>query len=217
MQQGGNRPFPRFYQFNLVTDRSRLFVVPGLLENAPYAPLFNGGVSTPLGDEFRQFFISQVPTLVIPDLNGFFNHIPGKYLVAESDPEEDFAAADVNIAFFLGSTFPAGRAFSNAIEAEAKRAGSTLPPVLIVDRSWNQDCGGCHVNAPVIAVPSIDLLGGHIDERVETRDGVTRYAISETLRRIFAPNRATILADYLSGKPMPVHSNGTIGGGRTSD
>ena len=47
---------------------------------------------------------------------------------------------------------------------------------------------------------------------------MTRFAISPALRDVFAPNRAKILSDFLAGKPLPVHSNGTtIGGGRASD
>ena len=43
------------------------------------------------------------------------------------------------------------------------------------------------------------------------------FTISPALRMFFAPNRATILTDYLTGKPLPAHSNGTLGGRRTSE
>ena len=43
------------------------------------------------------------------------------------------------------------------------------------------------------------------------------FTISPALRMFFAPNRATIFTDYLTGKPLPAHSNGTLGGRRTSE
>src|SRR5262249_26344163 len=147
----------RFYQFHLVADGSRLLVVPGLLEGLAYGPLFNGGLNTQLGDEFRAFFISQVATLSIADSNGFFNHIPDQYLVAENDPEGNLADGDVRIAFFEGMTSPAGRAFSNAISTETIRAGSLLPPFVIVDRSWTLNCDGCHGVSPAIMVVPVGV------------------------------------------------------------
>ena len=61
------------------------------------------------------------------------------------------------------------------------------------------------------------FAGTHIDERRVTVDGISQFTISDGLRDVFAPNRARILADFLAGRPLPAHSNGTIGGGRTSD
>ena len=51
------------------------------------------------------------------------------------------------------------------------------------------------------------VRGTHIDEMIETVDGVARYTISPALRDVFAPNRAKILRDFLAGRPLPQHSN----------
>jgi len=64
-----------------------LLVVPGLLENTPFGTLYNSAMLHPLGDEYRQFFISQVATLAIGDVSGFFDRIPDKYLMHESNPD----------------------------------------------------------------------------------------------------------------------------------
>ena len=50
-----------------------------------------------------------------------------------------------------------------------------------------------------------------------SRDAAGAFTISPALRMFFAPNHATIFTDYLTGKPLPAHSNGTLGGRRTSE
>lgn len=215
MQIGGSRRVPRFYQFQLTVSGSRLLAVPALLENYPDAALFNANVNTPAGTEFRQFFLSQIRTLAARDVNGFGDRIPERYLIVESDAEDDAESVFSIVAYQHGLVVPEGQAFREAIYAELKRIGSTLTATEVIRRAEVQNCTGCHAGAVAlgdgIAFPST-FNGTHLDETTETAGGVTRFVISPALRDVFAPNRAKILLEFLAGKPLPVHSN-TIGGG----
>src|SRR5262245_8311069 len=223
MRNAQNSPtaLTRFYQFHLKKDGTRLLVVPGLLQDLAYGSLFNATANTALGPEFRQFFISQVATLAIKDVNGFYDRIPEKYLIAESHPEDSPLAFDSGGALNQGLSSTEGKAFNDALLAEIQRAGSNMTVNELMVRVDLMQCQGCHLGGPPIGDGLIfpRAFGGtHGDETQETVNNVTGFKISDGLRDVFAPNRARILSDFLSGKPLPVHSNGTtIGGGRTSD
>ena len=135
----------RFYQFHLRKDGARLLVVPGLLENLPYGALYNANASTALGAEFRQFFISQVATLAIRDVNGFYDEIPDKYLMVESSPDPGFPQFASDAAFNQARTTPDGKAFGDAITAELLRVGSSLKLPDLLVRADIQNCHGCHL------------------------------------------------------------------------
>ena len=200
----------RFYQFHLQKSGTRLLVVPGLLENLPFGALYNSAVPTELGAEFRQFFISQVATLAIRDVNGFFDRIPDKYLMAESHPQASPLAFDSGSAVNQGGGTPEGQAFRTAIEAELKRAGSSLTIGQLMTRADLQNCHGCHLGGPGIGDGLIfppSLGGTHVDESKEMVGGVMSFRISPALRDVFAPNRVKILRDFLAGAPLPAHSN----------
>jgi hypothetical protein len=206
----------RFYQFHLQQQANRLLVVPGVLENLPYGPLYNAAADLPLGPEFRQFFISQVATLTIRDVNGFYDRIPEKYLIHESFPEDTPPAFAAEFSFNAGMSKPEGQAFKAAIQAELARLGTGVSLTELLIRADLQNCAGCHLGNVDIGqglhFPSV-LGGSHVDEH---RDG-PNFTISPALRDVFAPNRARILTDFLAGKLPPVHSNVTIGGGRLSE
>ena len=210
----------RFYQFHLKREGSRLLVVPGLLENLAYGALFNAAESTALGAEFRQFFISQVQTLAIHDVNGFFDRIPDKYLPGESNPDVNPQAFVSGANFSRGAGTTDGKAFNDAIAAELKRVGSAISVDDLMVRVDISQCHGCHVGGPPLGdgltFPPA-FIGTHIDETPDSTGPSPAFKISTALRNVFAPNRARILSEFLAGKPLPMHSNGTIGGGRTSD
>ena len=140
----------RFYQFHLQQEANRLLVVPGLLENLPYASLYNAAADLPLGAEFREFFISQIATLTIRDVNGFYDRIPDKYLLTESFPENAPLAFASDTAFGAGKATPGGQAFKTAIEGELARLGTgvTLDQLLI--RADLQNCHGCHLGGVAV-------------------------------------------------------------------
>jgi hypothetical protein len=213
--------FPRFYQFQLQRRDSRLLVVPGLLENLPYGSLYNAAANQPLGPEYRTFFVSQVATLAIPDVNGFYDNIPEKYLMHESDPENQPLAWQAITSFTVGTSTEEGKAFKAAIAAELQRAGSGITADNVITRADMLNCNNCHGGGPPIgdgmSFPKAFEGGVHIDDTLETVGNAPRFGISPALRDVFAPHRAQVLRDFLAHKPLPVHSNGTIGGGRASD
>ena len=203
---------PRFYQFNLQQDGARLLVVPGLLANMPYGPLFNAATPLPSGADFRQFFVSQVQTLAVKDTNGFFENIPDKYLMTESAQDASAVTFGGVFSFGAGLGTPEGQAFQTALTAELQRIGSTLSAFQVMSRADFQNCHGCHFGGTVgpvhvgegVMFPLAMPNNTHVDE---TMDG-GNFAISTALRDVFAPNRAKILTDFLNRKPLPVHSNG---------
>lgn len=216
----------RFYQFHLQQNGSRLLVVPGLLASLPYGPLYNAAAPLPLGPDFRQFFISQIETLAIRDVNGFFDVIPDKYLLTESAQDNSEVTFASSTSYFAGQTTPEGQAFKTAITAELQRLGSTVTVLDVLNRADFQNCHGCHFSFASAGSPATTIPVGegvlfplaasnftHVDE---TMDG-GNFAISPALRDTYAPNRARILIDFLNRKPLPAHSNGTLGGGRTSE
>jgi hypothetical protein len=223
-QQEPNAPsgIPRFYQFQLQRSGSRLLVVPGLLENTPYATLYNAAINHPLGAEYRQFFISQIATLAIRDVNGFFDHIPERYLLHESHPEDQPLAFSSLGGFNRGISTAGGVGFNGAIAAEIQRTGSSISVNDVLARADTQNCNGCHSGGVAVGegvVFPFGFFGTHVDEAQQRlEDGIARFWVSGALLKVFAPHRAQILSDFLAGKPLPVHSDGgTIGGGRTSD
>ena len=212
----------RFYQFQLEKRGSRLLFVPGFLENTPFAPLYNSTIQSPIGEEYRQFFVSQVATLSIRDVTGFFDHIPEKYLMHESNPNTATPAFSSMFAFHTALASPGGTAFTGAIANELHRIGSNLTVDDVLNRADMQNCHGCHAGNVALGdgiTSPPGFFGTHIDELPQMgEDGVVRFWISDALKKVFAPSRAKILLDFLSGKPLPVHSTGTsIGGGSTSD
>jgi hypothetical protein len=197
-------PTPHFFQFHLQQQSSRLLMVPGTLENIANPVLYNAAVATPLGAEFRQFFISQVATLAINDVNGFYERIPEKYLLGES--VGDNAQSETN----QGMSVAEGQAFKNAMSAELQRIGSNLTANDVLLRVNMQGCLGCHGAGTNIGNGLVFPRaqgGSHVSEQMETTADGTRHVISPALRDVFAPNRAKILADFLAGKPLPAHSN----------
>ena len=197
-------PTPHFFQFHLQQQPSRLLMVPGTLENVANPVLYNAARTTPFGAEFRQFFISQVATLAIDDVNGFYERIPDKYLLGET--VSDNAQSEV----IQGSSSAEGQAFKSAITAELQRIGSNVAANDVLLRVNMQSCLGCHGAGSNIGNSLVFPRaqgGSHVTEQVETTADGTRHAISPALRDVFAPNRAKILADFLTGKKLPAHSN----------
>jgi len=86
---------PRFYQFVVekrCTNGSncRLFMVPDVLENLPFGPLYDASVDTPRSAAFRDEIIRNIPTIALRDINYYVN-FPKDYLMAESDPTDDLS------------------------------------------------------------------------------------------------------------------------------
>jgi hypothetical protein len=214
-------PFPRFYQFNLQRDGARLLVVPGLLADMPFSLLYNATLPDPRGTEFQQLLVSQVATLAARgDFNAFFDNVPDKFLMHESNSRDDFRTWDLADGVIPVQDTAEEKAFKDAITAELHRIGSNLTANQIITRNGLLSCHGCHNGGAQLSVgdgvffPTSFADFAHIDEGFGGGGG---FQISPGLRNGFAPARAKILRDFLFGNPLPVHSNGTLGGGRASD
>jgi len=213
---------PRFYQFHLEKncdgDNCTLSMQPDVLANVPVARLFDGRNESPVAVRFRQEFIRHIQTLAVPDVNGFFMHIPREFLLAEGDVLQ--SAFGYSVGFTTGLLSLAGQQFKGAIRAELKRVGSTLTPTEVIARAETQTCTGCHfVAAPIgdgMQFPSPSPLFQHVGEEFqEPGEAGPRYALSPARRTVFLPHRMEILRRFLSSGQAPIHSNGaTIGGGR---
>jgi hypothetical protein len=207
--------FARFYQFRVQTDCSKspctMLMVPDVLENLPFGPLFSGKTNSDTAKQFRADFIRQVQTLATPHVN-YFDDIPKQYLMVESDPVDEFPAFGADVEFSTGQTTADGKDFAAAIGAELKRIGSPLQPIDVIVRTDTQNCAGCHLGgAPVgggMTFPHGGNVASHVNEEIETgQDLVRRYAISPALRDVFAPDRARVMTNYLMTGTIPVHSN----------
>jgi hypothetical protein len=207
----------RFYQFHLTKQCTSagcaLVAVPGVLENMPFAALFDGNVDTPAARAFRAEFVRQVPTLAVRDVNLYFLSVSREYLMAESNPDTGNALAfDYGVAFRNGLATPAGRAFHDDLAAELRKIGSTLTPNDMILRAETQTCVGCHlVSGPVgegVVFPQPLGANQHVDEHLTDRgpDGPF-FRISPAMRDVFIPHRMKILREFLVNGTAPVHSN----------
>lgn len=208
---------PRFYQFELERrcDDSgcRLIAQPAPLENMPYGAFFNAARATAEGAAFREFFLSQVRSLAVRDVNLYSMKIPESFCVTESDGETE-PVFIYDGQFNKGLATAEGQAFAAAIQAELDSIGSAVRPVEIMARADTLTCAGCHqINGEVgedVVFPQ-SLGFEHVTEDPAHRqigeDGArSRYGISPALRDVFIPHRKRILEDFLlTGKP-PVHS-----------
>lgn len=207
---------PRFYQFTLEKRcggdlRCNLWMEPALLENMPTARLFDARANSPTGMRFRQHFISQIETLAVRDLNGFFMKVPAEFLTVEGDALGD--AFGFLSAFNSGLASPAGAQFRDAIQTELNRIGSPLSPAQIVARAETQNCTGCHFLAGPIGDglqwPSAWPLFQHVGEEFrESGESGLRFAVSPAMKEVFLPRRMEILHQFLTTGRPPIHSNG---------
>ena len=83
----------RFYQFRVEkqcpsASSCTLRLLPDLLENVPWGPLFRAdGFGDPRVGVFHNDFIAQVKTLAINDVNQFHMNVPPRSLLVEANPQ----------------------------------------------------------------------------------------------------------------------------------
>ena len=218
---------PRFYQFQLekrcAGAQCRVVMEPAVLENLAMGKFFDARIKTPQAERFRDFFITQVKTLTIPDKNQFFLNIPSEFLLGESDPIDSEPLFIYFTSFSFSLNSPEGQEFSRRIESEARRLGSNLSAIQIVNRAQSQNCYGCHSNAELNfdEIPGgppllpIAVIFQHVSERNEEKgEAGNRFAISRAMRETFIPHRMEVLRTFLTSEKLPVRSNVTIGGDR---
>jgi hypothetical protein len=188
-----------------------LRLVPDVLENLPFGPMFDANVDTPVARAFRENFLEQIPTLAINDLNRFRMNVDRKFLMVESDPVDDFFAFRYSEPFRQSQSTDAGKAFRAQIEAKLASVGSSLTPEDVVARAETQTCAGCHfvpqsVGGGLIFPGAID--GTHIGPLMKGEDGPqSRWSVSGAMEKVFIPNRMQILREFLQHGKAPEHSN----------
>ena len=211
----------RFYQFRLAKRGDQLIAEPDVLDNMPMGRFFDATYDTPVAKRFRDAFVANVRNLAIGDENLFFMNIPREFLLGESNPGE----SELDVVFeipFIGSQFTLeGIEFSARISTELRKAGSRLSPTDVVTRANQLSCTGCHFfrgnigegngSAPI----GVEFYQQISESFTEPGEAGPRFAISRTMRDVFIPHRMEILSNFLKSGTPPVHSNATIGGGRT--
>jgi hypothetical protein len=203
----------RFYQFRLAVRGNDLFAEPDVLQNMPYGKFFDASYDNPAAQRFRDAFIDNIRNLAISDVNLYFMNIPQEFLLAESNPSD--GEPDTIFAIpFLGSLItPEGRQFSSRISAELKKVGSPLSTLDIINRAQIQSCVGCHFFDGNVG--TTEFYQQVSESIVEDGEAGPRFAISRTMKSVFVPHRMDVLRSFLVSGEAPVHSNGTVGGGRT--
>lgn len=218
--QGSGVNGPRFYQFRLSKEcptgsACTLRLVPDVLENTPWGPLFNSSNDFffPAAVAFRKDFISQVKTLALDDVNQFRMNVPRQFLMGEADFETNLANLSYVRWFRDGERLDGGK-FRGEIDAELKRIGSNLTPDVIVARAETQACHGCHAPTEVfgggVPFPAAVPGFGHVDDltKIDGDGGPnSRFQISPAMRDVFIPNRMRILREFLKSGKAPEHSN----------
>ena len=208
----------RAYQFHVdrqcpASGLCTLRLVPDLLENLPFGPMFDATNDTPVARAFRENFVAQVPALAVNDLNAFRMNVDSRFLVVESDPVDDFFAFDFLIPFRQSQSSEAGKAFRAQIDAELKRVGSALTPEDIVARAQTQTCNGCHfvpqsIGGGLIFPGALDTNQVHdLVTNTGNEDSGSRWATSPAMDKVFLPNRMRILKEFLEIGKAPEHSN----------
>lgn len=193
---------PRFYQFvvekRCTNGDCKLFMQPDVVENAPHPGLYNASLNTPLGAEFRDEFIRQIPTLALRDIN-YYLDFPKKYDVGETTPPDSVAFGSQ--AYFQSINSQAGKDFDARVRQELARVKSTLTPLDLLIRADTQFCGGCHLGR----IP----VGDGLTFPAAVGDShVAPGSISPALRDVFGPSRAKALSNFLvNGTPPPAHMN----------
>lgn len=217
-EQSAGAPAIRFYQFRLEKDCTSgmctLRFVPDVLENMPFARLFNASIDSAQGRAFRDEFVRNVATLAAADVNLFFMNIPREYLIAESNPLDDEPAFIYDVPFSRAKTTPEGIAFRGRIQAELDRIGSRLTPEQIVTRAEHQNCVGCHAFGRLDLGEGVQLVDSfnrfQVISEDELRDGEggpsSRFGVMPVAEQQFIPNRMAILRDFLATGKAPGHS-----------
>jgi hypothetical protein len=190
-----------------------LRLVPDVLENLPYGPMFDANNDTAVARAFRENFVAQVPALAVNDLNAFRMNVDSRFLLVESDPLDDFFAFEFLTPFRQSQSSDAGKAFRAQIEAKLASIGSALTPEDIVARAQTQTCNGCHfvpqsIGGGLIFPGALDTNQVHdLVTDNGTENAQSRWATSPAMDKVFLPNRMRILKEFLEIGKAPEHSN----------
>ena len=208
----------RAYQFRIdqqcpASGLCTLRMVPDILENVPFGPMFDAANDTAVARAFRDHLVDQIPALAAGDLNRFRMTVDPKFLVVESDPVDDYFAFDYLTPFRRSQDSDAGKAFRAQIEAKLAAIGSKLTPEDVVARAQTQTCNGCHFVPQNIGDGLIfpGALDTHQVSPFVTTTGNENenagWAPSPAMEKVFMPNRMRMLREFLEIGKAPEHSN----------
>ncbi len=174
-----------------------LKAVPTTVKTNPFGGLFNPNSTHPQASQFKSFFISQVQSLAVNDVNTFNYSVPDQFNAGQSDAQSS-GGVDDYVAQFAGPS-----AFRTSIQNELNRIGSTLTPDNIVARAQALSCGGCHQSSSGAGLGNgmvfpQSALFVHNSESTETGPDGTRFRLSQGLTGTFLPFRKSLVEEFLS-------------------
>jgi len=209
----------RFYQFRLAKQCAdgacTLRFVPDVLENTPFGLLFDARDESELARSLRDEFVAQIPTLVIEDVNLINMRISSRYLMAESNPNNDSAIRFFENAVIAADKSPQGTAFRARMQQELQRAGSNIRTDQLLKRAEELTCAGCHgFNGAVDFGGQVKLVVGFQGNQMVSEDILadgedgpkSRFGIDPIIEKQFAPHRLMITEEFLKNGTPPVHS-----------
>ncbi|NTX12869.1 hypothetical protein HUA76_18910 [Myxococcus sp. CA056] len=210
MQQGVGAPNPwMLREFKLkhqcdATGCTPRFI-PVTVKSTPRGDFFNPLNTSPLAVGFRDHFITQVASLAVDDFNRFNYAVPDVFNAAQSSSMPSFGSVDNFLVEFNKATTP--NAFSDALQAELQRIGSTLTPHQVVARAQLLSCGGCHdLSRGTDLGGTPGLVPIDFKRFVQVDDLLSplpppgpdsRYALSTSLTTAFLPFRQQLLGAFL--------------------
>ncbi|MBV8519171.1 MAG: hypothetical protein JO197_17380 [Acidobacteria bacterium] len=206
-----------FTQFRVMDDCTRgacrLWFAPDVLENLPFAPLFDSHDQSDRARRLRAAFLENVPTLATNDVNLYFMRIPPEFLAGDADPDGDGSGFLATRFYLNGLSTDEGIQFNNDLKAILQQLHSPLAPFDLLARAESQNCMGCHFMGGSVGaqVQFPHPAEGHQQiTELRMEDGEegpnTRYAISPAIRDVFGPHRMEILRAFLTAGTPPVHS-----------
>ncbi len=137
----------------MIASTGRLVIRPEYVKTNPWPGLFSAATGA---DSFSTWFVSQVPKLIVNDLNRFTMDDNATFGAGQSDSQVgaiEGPGGDVTQFSNDYNLFSSG-ALNAAVQAKLTSLGSALTPAQVMNRATALSCGGCHQHS------NGDNLGG---------------------------------------------------------
>ncbi len=174
----------------------QLVARPNTVAVNPQKSLFNG--TDQLSLSFQSFFLSQVSSLAVNDLNRFDMKIKNAFNGGDSISQSN--GTDVSDTFYKQAS---SAAFKTQIQGALNQISSTLTPDQILDRAQALTCGGCHQTSNNAALGGglqfpASLTFTHVDSTTVAGLDGPRFVTSSALNNVFLPHRKSVLENFLA-------------------
>lgn len=164
----------------------------------PFGELFDETSGRSRTPAFLRHYLSQVESLAVNDIHGFFATAPDRFNAGQSNSQ----GTENDYPFHFANS----PRFESALQARLQRLGSPLRPEHLVRRSTALSCAGCHqlnngtpnndLGAGIVWPPSLGFV--HVSEnQTELIGGSEHFAISPALEDVFIPQREITFERYL--------------------